>query len=146
MRALRIILRLSCIYAGYGISTTWTIWFESAGFELRHRDVWRRNGVLQGMGCERRGGGNATGRHLPRGRRQSIRYGGYLFRRALRDYSGQGDRRATGESTHLDEGNVPHGAGTERPGIVAPSLDPGLRRQLAATGDGLHRHLSPAWL
>ena len=62
-------------------------------------------------------------------------YGRHLFRRARREDSGQGDRRAARQGADLDQGDVPHGAGPERRRLVAPSPDPGrARRSLRRLG------------
>src|SRR5580658_1537252 len=142
----RIIPGLSRIYFSYGISTAWTIWFESSGIEFWYRHIWRGHRVLQGMGCERCCRSDASGGHLPRSGSESIRYRGCVFKWTFRDHSREGDCRSPGKSPDLDQGDIQDGARAERSGIIAPSFDPSLRSQSAAAGDGLHRHLSSARL
>ena len=126
--------------------TAWTIWFESAGFEFWHGDVWRWNEFFKAWGCERRCRGDATGRHLPRCGRQSVRHGGYLFEGLSetilgKAIAGRRDKVLISTKATFRMGPGPNDLGSSRHHLIQAC-----EGELAAAGHRLHRYLSPARL
>ena len=127
----------------YGIPTTRPFRPESTRTEFWHRHIWWWHRILSCLGFKRRRGSHSPRFHLHGSRSQSLRHRRRVFRRPLRDNSGQSRRRTPSRCPDLHQGHLPHGEGPERSGIIAPSFDSGLRSQPAAPGHRLHRYLPP---
>ena len=105
--------------SGHGISTARRLRVQGSRAESGHGHVRRRQRALQGLGAERRGRGDAAGRHLPRGRSQHVRLGRRLLRRPGRGDPRQGDPGPPRPGDPLHQGDLSQRSRPQRRGIVA---------------------------
>ena len=109
----------------YGIPTTGRIRIQGPGPLLRHRHVRRQQRILQGVGHNRRRGGDAAGGHLPRSGPEHVRLGRHLFRRRPRRFwaaiKGRRDQVLISTKATFRSGDGPNDVGSSRYHLMRPS-------------------------